>query len=352
MSTVSIGIKALNEEGHIAGAIASAQAAIAALPAGMTGQIVVADSGSTDATVAIARAVPGVRVVQLADSRQRCCGAGAQLAWQAADGDWFYLLDGDMILDPGFLAQGIAFLQSHPEHAGIGGRVNEVNTQGIEFEMRKRTDRYSQADAAALAEGTVEDVDRLDCGGLYRASAVRALGYFADRNLHAFEEFELGARLRAAGWRLARINIAGVDHFGHIAPVLRLLWRRLRSGYAGGAGEVVRAALGRPHARVVARQFVQPRYAVVVIGWWLGLLLAALATAPLALVLLMAAPFAVLSLRHRSLRMGVYLVALWNMQTLAFIQGVLRRRSDPRTPLAMIDLTADAAAALQSGTDA
>jgi glycosyltransferase involved in cell wall biosynthesis len=76
--TVAIGIKALNEEANIAACLESALAGVRPF----AGHVVLADSGSHDRTVAIARDYPDVRVVQLANPEQRCCGAGAQLAYQ------------------------------------------------------------------------------------------------------------------------------------------------------------------------------------------------------------------------------------------------------------------------------
>ena len=327
---ITIGIKALNEERHIAAALASARAALAALPGGMTGAVVLADSCSADRTVAIAQGVPGVRIVQLAHAAERCCGAGAQLAFQAAAGDYFYLLDGDMELDPGFLPAGIAFLEANPGHAGVAGRVTEMNVAGIEFELRQHESNNTVAAAG-------EDVTRLDCGGLYRVAAVRQVGWFGDRNLHSFEEFDLGARLRAAGWRLARIDVPAVAHHGHTLPALPLMWRRLRTGYAGGAGEVVRGAIGRAHIRLVLSDFVQLRYAVVVMGWWAMLLACLLAGAPGLFAGLLALPFAFLTWRRGGWRLGAYSMAVWNFQTVGFLMGIVRARVNPAQPLEMID---------------
>lgn len=325
---VAIGIKALNEARHIATSLESALAAVA--PFG--GQVVLADSGSTDDTIAIARRYPGLRILQLADPQEKCCGTGAQLAFQSVDADYFYLLDGDMVLDPAFLASGIAFLESHPGHAAVGGRVREADTSSIEFELRARNDRIKGSSLAG-------DVDRLDCGGLYRVAAIRSVGYFADRNLHAFEEFELAARLGAQGWKLARIDVAAVDHYGHATAGYRLMLRRIRSGYAGGPGEVVRAAFGKPHWTMILRRFSQLRYSVVVIGWWTALLLLAGFGQWLPLALVALAPLAFLVIRRRSLRLGLYSLATWNMIAIGFLQGLLRRRRPPGQPIACHDLS-------------
>lgn len=336
--TVTVGIKALNEDRHIADALASACAA--ALPLG--GEVILADCGSTDRTVEIARGFPA-RVLQLADPAQRSCGTGAQLAFQQAHGRWFYLLDGDMVLDPHFLAAGIAFLEAHPDHAGVGGRVHEAVTSGIEFELRARSD-------AEKGSAHAGEVDRLDCGGLYRAEAVRAAGYFADRNLHAFEEFDLGARLRARGWKLARIAVPAVSHHGHAQGGLALMLRRLRSGYAGAPGEVLRAALEQGHWRQVLRDFAQLRFGVAILGWWAALLICTLlpglglgfglgwAHAGIAALGLLALPVGYFTWRRGSLRLGLYSLATWNLNAIGLLQGVFRPRRTVREPIPAHDL--------------
>jgi GT2 family glycosyltransferase len=331
--TVAVGIKALNEAAHIDAAISSARAALDRVGGGI---VVLADSGSSDATVALAQAHPGTRIAQLVDPSERSCGTGAQLAFQAAaetpGTEYFYLLDGDMVLDPGFLAAGIAFLEANPRHAAVGGRVREVNTDSIEFELRARNDRVKGSAVAG-------DVDRLDCGGLYRVAAVRGVGHFADRNLHAFEEYELGARLRADGWRLARIDVPAVEHHGHATGGYRLMWRRLRSGYAGGPGEVIRAAWGRPHWSQILRGFAQLRYSVIVYGWWLAMLVALASGQALPLLGIVLLPLAFLTMRRRSLRVGLYSLVTWNVIAIGMLQGLARARQPADAPVRAHDLS-------------
>ncbi|WP_336965866.1 glycosyltransferase [Sphingobium aquiterrae] len=320
--TVTIGIKALNEEAHIADALASAVAAAA--PFG--GEVVLADSGSRDRTVAIARGFP-VHIVQLANPEERCCGAGAQLAFQQARGNYFYLLDGDMTLDPDFLRAGIAFLEANPRVGGVGGHVVERNAAGEDFQVRAQKFR-------AFAG----PVDRLDCGGLYRMAALREVGYFADRNLHAFEEFDLGARLAAAGWTLARIDHPAVAHYGHVTGGYRLLWRRLATGYAGGPGEVLKAALGRRHLPVVLRRLRHVHMTAALMLWWAALAATAIGGHWWLLLGLILLPILFFTWRRRSLRLGLYILAAWNVAALGSIGALFRRRVPPDRPLAAVTL--------------
>ncbi|QAY77487.1 glycosyltransferase [Sphingosinicella sp. BN140058] len=323
---VTIGIKALNEEKRIADALASAVAAVA--PFG--GEVVLADSGSTDRTIEIARQFP-VRIVQLANPAERCCGAGAQLAFQSAKGEYFYLLDGDMVIDPGFLPAGIAYLEENKDVAAVGGHVRERNTQGHEFQIRANTVANDRNWSPGI-------VDRLDCGGLYRTSAVREAGWFADRNLHAFEEFELASRLQARGWKLARIDVPAIDHFGHTEDGYHLLLRRIRSGYSGAPGEVLRGAIGRSHLPIVLRRLGHVRNGLAVMAWWLLLLVALVTWHPFVLLGLILVPLAFLSWRRGSPRLGLYSLTAWNVSAAGLLAGFFRRRTPPDRPLGAIEL--------------
>ena len=319
---ITVGIKALNEEAKIARAIHSAREAVA--PFG--GAVVLADSGSRDATVEIGRR-SGITVVQLADTSERCCGAGAQLAFQYADNEFFCLIDGDMELAPGFLDAALRVLRAHPRVAGVGGQVTERNLSSQEFQIK-----------AAAMEGEAHrragPVDRLDGGGVYRTAAIREVGYFSDRNLHSFEEFDLAARLSAAGWQLMRVDAPSVFHDGHSGGY-PLIARRLRSGYLDGAGEVLRAGVGQAQFGYVLRHLGHLRWAAAIGGWWVSVL-TSLAVYPLLLPLLLAGPVALLAWRRGGLALGFYSFLLWNATALGILRGLVRRRVDPRRPLAAV----------------
>lgn len=324
--SVTVVIKALNEEGGIGAAIASALEAVRPF----AGEVLLADSGSTDNTITIARALP-VRVVQLAEPDERSCGAGAQLAFQNVTSTFFYLMDGDMTLVPGFLARAMAWLEAHPDFAGVGGQVIESVIENEEFRIRQA----AMEREAHRREGAV---DRLDGGGLYRTEAIRSVGHLADRNLASFEEFELAARLLAQGWRLARIAEPAVIHAGHRGNGYRLMWARLRSGQLGGVGQVLRAAWGRPHWRIVVARLGQIRIIGATIVWWLMLLASALAQ-PWALLALLPMPVILLAARRRSLGLGLYSFCYWNLAAAATIRGFLKPRTRPDHALASVEIS-------------
>jgi len=325
--TVSVVIKALNEEKRIVAAIESALAAVAEVG----GEVVLADSCSTDRTIELASHYP-IRIVQLANAPERCCGVGPQLGYQHCRGDYVYILDGDMQMLPGFLSQAVDFLQTHPEVGGVAGQVVEMNTHSLEYVSRM------ERAASHMQSGLV---DRLDMGGLYRRTAIDDAGYFSDRNLHSYEELDLAVRLRARGWKLWRLTTEAVRHHGHDAPPYALLRRRWTSGYICGLGELVRSSWGSPRMKLVAQDVSELRLYIAVLGWWVGLVavlllpLAGVLKAALFVVLLLA-PVAAMALRKKSLHKSFFSVVSWCFNSAGLIRGLMGTRRPVTAPIASV----------------
>jgi glycosyltransferase involved in cell wall biosynthesis len=304
---ISIIIKALNEERHIAGAIESALAALN----GMDGEIILADGASTDRTVEIARQYP-IRIVRLNRIEDRSCGAGSQLGYQYSRGRYVCHIDGDMCLHEGYLHAAIRFLEDHSAVAGVGGINIDCDVSNLEFAQRTR--RHDPDRAPGL-------VTRLNGSGVYRRAAIESIGYLTDRNLHGGEELDLAARLHSRGWTLARIDHPAVDHHGHSGNAYRLLLRRMMTRNSWGAGETFRAALGKRHFWFLVRNDRNLALCFLVAGWWLALAVAGYVLSGVLAVLGVAAlalfPVAAMSLRWRSFRNGLYSVAAWNMFALS-----------------------------------
>lgn len=327
--TVTVVIKALNEEKNICAAIESSLAAVA----GVGGEVVLADSCSSDRTVELASRYP-VRVVQLAHAHERCCGIGPQLGWQHARGEYVFILDGDMRMLPGFLEEALSFLAQHPEVGGVAGRLIELNTESLEYRERAARNHTH------LQPG---EVDRLDGGGLYRRIAIEEAGFLSDRNLHAYEEFDLAVRLRALGWKLWRLPIASATHYGHDSPPYALLMRRWRAKYVCGLGELLRGAIGKRHLRLVLRGLKELGIYAGVLVWWA--VLASVVFWPMtpagraaAFALIAIAPFAAMAWRKRSIGRAVYSVVSWCFNAAGLVRGLLRKRVPPTHAIASVVL--------------
>jgi len=316
--TVSIIIKALNEETYIASAIESALAALGEID----GEVILADGGSSDRTIEIARRYPIV-VVQLNRPEDRSCGSGAQLGFQYSRGRYLLLMDGDTRLHPDFLPVAIETLARSPALAGVGGAICEPAEVNEEYQQRRK--RHDP-------DRRVGYVTRLDTSGLYRRAAIESIGYLTDRNLHAAEELDLGARLHSAGWALVKLERTIVYNEPNTASAYRLLLRHIFSKRAGAVGELVKAAIAKPHFWFILRHNRQWLMCLLVTCWWITLLatlvLPGLLSGVAAGVILLL-PFAGMSLRWRSFRLGLYSVVAANTLALCFWPGFFQSRIPP-----------------------
>lgn len=332
MRRVSILIKALNEEARIADCLAAAvrEAQL------VDGEVILVDSLSTDRTVEIARSYP-IRIVQFSFSEDRGCGAAVQLGYQFAEGEYIYVLDGDMELQSGFIAKALAVLIEEPDVAGVGGKL-------LETHIRNAMDMKRAETVGRVRERT--EVDALGGGALYRRDAIESVGYLAHRWLPAFEEAELGFRLRAAGWRLLRLPDAAVLHTGHAESswkMMRRLWRNRRTH---AAGMFLRSAFGKAWWwRAVRDQWhVVLTSAIHLVASGVAILLGTnlLDTAGKWLTLefgVWMCLWLVLCIKKRSLSLAWFSIINWHILTMAAWLGASRALADPTIPISAREIT-------------
>lgn len=249
-------------------------------------RVVYVDSGSTDGSVAAARAA-GAEVVELDPSlpftAARARNAGLARLAERTLPPLVQFVDGDCELQPGWIATATAFLAAHPDVAVVCGRRRERHPEASLW--NRLIDR----------EWDTPVGEAKACGGdaLMRTAALRAVGGF-DPTLIAGEEPELCVRLRRAGWRVWRLDAemtlhdAGMTRFGQ-------WWRRTaRSGHAAAEGAALHG--GRPERHGV-------RQTASALLWGAALPLAALVGAlltPWALLLLLVYPAQILRLARRA----------------------------------------------------
>ena len=259
-------------------------------------------------------------IVQLANPAERSCGIGPQLGFQHSKGNFVLILDADMVLHGEFVHMALARMKSDARCAGIGGQLVECSGSGYEYELRR-----------AMTNKQEDEVSWLDGGGLYRREAILSVGYLSNRNLHAYEEKELGLRLKDAGWHLFRLADVAVDHYGHSIDTVKLLWRRWRSGYADACGESIRACFGKRylwdmvlvHKTLVAFLFFQITFvaSVAILPWF---------SIPIITVgLLIFLAVIAQAIRKKGLRAAAYSLLYSNIFAVGLARGILKRQLSP-----------------------
>ena len=331
---LSILIKAFNEEALIANCLEAALTE--ALKVG--GEVILVDSLSTDRTIEIARCYP-IRVIQFSQKVDCGCAAAVQLGYQYAYGEYLYVLDGDMVLQPDFLSLALNYLESNSDVAGVAGKL-------LDTSIKTMADKRRRAFVETMQQQVME-VSELEGGGLYRRKAIESVGYLAHRWLPACEEAELGVRLRTAGWRLVRLSNIAVYHTGHSESNFQMLCRLWRSRRMHAYGMYLRTALGHPWWWLSLRQvwwvFVAPMLHAIagmlaVGGMYLESIQAMPALIATELFVWMGV-IVVQAVRKKSISDAVFSVYMLHCFSLAQILGATQSISDPMIPISAHELT-------------
>jgi GT2 family glycosyltransferase len=196
---------------------------------GQAALLVYVDSGSTDDSVATARRA-GAEIVELDPARPfsaaRARNAGLQRMHELRpELEYVQFVDGDCVLDPTWLETAVRFLDENPDFAVACGR------------RRERHPDSSRYNRLCDMEWNTPSGEAAACGGdsLIRSSALRQVDGF-DAALIAGEEPELCYRLRAAGWRIVRLDAEMTLHDAAMTSFGQWWRRTVRSGYAYAEG--------------------------------------------------------------------------------------------------------------------
>ena len=198
--------------------------------------VVYVDSGSTDGSVAIARAA-GVDVIELDPSKPLSAARGRNAGWRAIAKleprpAFVQFIDGDTELSDGWVRTAKERL-SETELAAIAcGRLLERDPSRSSFHRAVAI----EWDAPA---GVVQA-----CGGIFlaRLEDVELVGGF-DESLHAGEEPELCLRMRAMGRQIHRLDVEMAIH--DLGPFgVRSWWQRSKRGGRALAAGFVRHGFG------------------------------------------------------------------------------------------------------------
>lgn len=231
-------------------------ACLESLPAEVS-PVIYVDSGSTDGSLEAARE-RGAQVVALDTTTPftaaRARNAGLALLTAEAV-EFVQFIDGDCVLQPGWISAGLRALSDDSELAVVCGRRREQHPEASVYNRLCDAEWNTPVGPARA------------CGGdaLMRVQAVRDVGGYRD-DLIAGEEPELCLRLQRAGWKIERL---GAEMTWHDAAMTRFgqWWRRSRrAGHAFAEG----AAL---HGHAPERHWVRETRSAVAWGMILPVLI-------------------------------------------------------------------------------
>ena len=245
-------------------------------------------------------------------------GAARNAGFAACGGDWVLFVDADVEIERAWLERAgdeVARTADEAMLAGLWGRIEEWFVEG-ERERPGARDLYrvGNGDAESAYTATVS---------LYRRAALAKVGGY-DARLNSEEDFELGLRLRAAGFRLRTLAPFAARHWSAPRPSFGEYGRRWRTGLCFGPGQALRYYAGRPGFGALLRR--NAHYFAMLALWLAGPLALALggvravslwAVLPLAIWLLM-------TLKKRSPRLALHSLTTWTVMAAGTLVGLVR----------------------------
>lgn len=226
LSAVVIG---LNEEERLASALRSV---LDTCPEGWLRELLYVDSGSRDRSVEIASGIDGVRVLLL-DSQSPSAAKARNLGLRNVGGTYVQLLDGDSVLQPGWMEKARDYLDANPNVACVFGQLLEMHPEQSLYMRVCGLDWHVPPGEYRL------------CGGnaMWRREVLEAAGYF-DEEFPFGEEPDLCYRVRQKGWQIRCIDAPMVKHDLGMTR-FHQYWRRAENS-------------GKAYVRVAARYWRQP----------------------------------------------------------------------------------------------
>lgn len=214
---------------------------------GAVAHVIYVDSGSTDGSVAAARA-RGAQVVELDMDKPFTAARARNAGWTVLPDDvaLVQFLDGDCVMQPRWIADAKTFLDNHADVAVVCGRRREMFPEASVYN-RLIDEEWDTPVGQTLA-----------CGGdaLIRRAALKAVGGYREE-LIAGEEPEMCVRLRAKGWKIWRLDAEMTRHDAQLTRFGQWWQRSKRAGHAFAEGAFLHGAPPERHwVREVRRSLI------------------------------------------------------------------------------------------------
>jgi glycosyltransferase involved in cell wall biosynthesis len=305
--SLTIAIIARNEAEHIAKAIRSA---LRLRDSCGSIRILLIDSGSTDATVEIAKKFP-IEIYRYSGNA-RSAAAGRRIATQKCNSERIFFLDGDCEVHAEWLAAAsIAMRSDRTIGVAYGDRQNVIYSGG------------------SLTTGLSISDQQVGLGGnaLYRRTALVEAGGFQPFLVNE-EEAELRSRIEGLGHRTTVVSGVMITHHTEPSASLSDLRKRGISSFRGGCGHILRCSLGTPSfgyfIRFFNRYLFAACYCIGVMALSIGVFAGLHWIWLLSWLALGMAAFVGLWIRRRDLADASYLVAAWAACGIALPFGFVR----------------------------
>lgn len=190
--------------------------------------IVVDDASSDDTLEALAQAHPEVRVLRLLENRRFAAAVNAGL--RIATGEWVFLLNNDVTLEPEALATLLRVAETRQaDMAGPlilwSGNPDTIHSAGDRIGVNGRPESigFRQPLAGFVFSELIFGVTA--AAGLYRRSLFERVGLLDETFVAYFEDSDFCFRARLAGAKAVLVSEAVAYHIGSASIAGQTWWR-------------------------------------------------------------------------------------------------------------------------------
>ena len=242
-------------------------------------------------------------------------GAARNAGFEACGGTWVLFVDADVEVEPAWIDRACRVAATDVTVGGLWGRIEEwFEDRGL---VRPgHTDLYRVGDGDAVARYTATL-------SFYRRDALAHVGGY-DARLQSEEDFELGLRLRHAGFPLRTLAPLAAKHWSAPRPSFAEVGRRWQTGLCFGPGQALRIYFGRRGFVALA---VRNAHYFATLALWLAAPFAYAWGGPRALAgwaIAWLALFALLAVRKRSPRLALHSLVTWTVMAAGTVVGFVR----------------------------
>lgn len=230
-------------------------------------RVVYVDSGSTDASLQAARDL-GAQIVELDLSVPFTAARARNAGFHALNPapTFVQFVDGDCVLEPGWIEAGLKTLADHPDIGIVTGWRSEMYPDASIYNGMAEVEWHRPAG------------DIHACGGdmMVRSDLFRQMDGF-NPGIIAGEDEEFCTRVRKAGWRVHRLPLAMTRHDANILQFRQWWQRAVRTGHAYAQVSTIHPDYGsRERKRAWLYGAVLPVLAILGAALWPWLLVAVL----------------------------------------------------------------------------
>lgn len=199
-------------------------------------EVILVDSNSRDATIKIASNFP-LKIAIIDKKSRPTPGLARKVGTLLAKGDFIFFVDGDKIINNGWLFKAVDLMKNHEFIGGVVGNIEEGTQDKNGAFLFKYLGDYN----SKILKSGIMLASTLDGNSLLKKTVLEKVGGY-NSNMPTFEDQELFLRIKKAGFEIAWLPEVMCRHFTE-PEEWGIDFRKLRWRYCIGRGQFLRKAL-------------------------------------------------------------------------------------------------------------